>query len=124
MQPASVVVGWSIPTSGHEAFRWTSDGGTVGLGKLLNVYGAQSFAYDVSADGSVVVGRSSSASGREAFRWTSDGGMVGLGDLPGGSFYSGAWGVSAETDLMKLIGQQEMVGRRVHMADGEMSLLP
>ena len=37
---------------------------------------------------------------------------------------SRAWGVSAETDLMKLIGQQEMVGRRVHMADGEMSLLP
>ena len=56
----------------------------------------ESYAYDISADGSVVVGQSYSSSGREAFRWTADGGMTGLGDLPGGTFSSDAYGVSAD----------------------------
>jgi probable HAF family extracellular repeat protein len=74
----SVVVG----RSSDQAFRWTSNGGMVGLGDLPG----GSFdggAIGVSADGSVVVGRSSSNSFTEAFRWTSGGGMVGLGILPG-----------------------------------------
>lgn len=36
----------------------------------------------------------------EAFRWTSSGGMVGLGDLPGGSFNSLAFGVSADGSVV------------------------
>src|SRR5262245_25705618 len=56
--------------------------------------GGVSSALDVSADGSVVVGVSDFGSGPEAFRWTEAGGMVGLGDLPGGDFWSLAWGVS------------------------------
>src|SRR5215510_13238247 len=50
----------------------------------------------VSANGSVVVGQSHSASGFEVVRWTSSTGMVALGDLAGGSFYSGASGISAD----------------------------
>jgi probable HAF family extracellular repeat protein len=65
----------------------------VGLGDLAG--GAvNSYARDVSADGSVIVGVSSAAR-YEAFRWTSAGGMASLGDFPGGSF-SQAAGVSAD----------------------------
>lgn len=76
----SVVVGIYTGDGGLEAFRWTSDGGKVGLGVLSG--DTQSAAFAVSADGSVVVGNSTGLQGKsEAFRWTSDGGMVGLGDL-------------------------------------------
>jgi len=47
-----------------------------------------------------VVGGGTSDSGSEAFRWTSGGGMVGLGDLPGGSFSSSAYGVSADGSVV------------------------
>jgi probable HAF family extracellular repeat protein len=90
----SVVVGQSN-ASGVEAFRWTSDGGVVGLGDLPGEI-FDSVALGVSADGSVVVGSSNGASGNEAFRWTSEGGMVGLGDLAGGTFNSRASAVSAD----------------------------
>jgi probable HAF family extracellular repeat protein len=86
----SVLVGGSSPSvdgfygAEAEAFRWTSDGGMVGLGYLPGG-DFHSAASDVSADGSVVVGTSrASVDGfyvAEAFRWTSDGGMVGLGML-------------------------------------------
>ncbi len=100
----SVIVGNSFvgPNSymgSMEAFRWSSDGGLVGLGDLPGG-DLHSSVGDVSADGSVVVGKSLSASGMEAFRWTSDGGMVGLGDLPGGSFLSRATGVSADGSVV------------------------
>jgi probable HAF family extracellular repeat protein len=52
-----------------EAFRWTREGGMVGLGGSPG-----SEAYDVSADGSVVVG----ASGPGAFRWTAATGSVAI----------------------------------------------
>ena len=62
-------------------YRWTSDGGMVGLGMLPgHVY---SEARGVSGDGSVVVGISDSddnVGGAEAFRWTS-GGMERLWDV-------------------------------------------
>ena len=98
----SVVVGQSNSSSGlFEPFRWTSNGGMVGLGDLPG----GSFSDDdnepiVSANGSVVVGQSNSSSGFEAFRWTNEGGMVGLGDLPGGTFASSAWGVSADGSVV------------------------
>jgi probable HAF family extracellular repeat protein len=72
----------------------------------------ESFAFDVSADGSTVVGRSSSIAEVydsseddylqseviEAFRWTKEGGMEGLG-LLGGDF-SSAYGVSADGSVV------------------------
>lgn len=98
----AVVVGQSSSANGLEAFRWTADGGIVGLGDLPGgVF--ESSASGVSADGSVVVGSgnmTSVGSGTEAFRWTSQGGMVGLGDLPGGLFVSGAAGVSADGSVV------------------------
>jgi probable HAF family extracellular repeat protein len=84
----------------NEAFRWTRDGGMVGLGDLPGG-SFESSATAVSADGSVIVGYSNSAfSTLEAFRWTSGGGMVGLRDLPGGSSYSVAWGVSPDGSVI------------------------
>lgn len=65
-----------------------------GLGFLPG--GGESFAFDVSPDGSAVVGRSAlSGDDREAFLWTPAGGLIALGELPGGSYYSSAYGVSA-----------------------------
>jgi probable HAF family extracellular repeat protein len=90
-----VVVGQSNSASGGEAFRWTTDGGMVGLGIL---YDTNSTATGVSTDGSVVVGSSGSTASStfsEAFRWTTDGGMIGLGGLPG-SGISNARDVSAD----------------------------
>jgi|GEM_PF-1050939 len=93
----SVVVGFSVsPVFGEEAFRWTKDGGMVGLGGTR--------AHGVSADGSVVVGSrdvsDEMTAFSEAFRWTSDGGMVGLGSLPGGGLPSNANGVSADGSVV------------------------
>jgi uncharacterized membrane protein len=76
----------------------------VGLGRLRNHI--DSYAYDVSADGSVVVGWSgtgihsdpypmSGVPGDEAFLWTEPGGMVGLGYLPGHG-WSQAYAISAD----------------------------
>ncbi len=97
----SVVVGTSFAYGyGYEAFRWTSDGGMVGLDDLP---GGEFFskATGVSADGSVIAGTSFfSGSRNEAFGWTSDGGMVGLGDLPGGGFWSRATSVSADGSVI------------------------
>lgn len=67
----------------REAFRWTSEGGMVGLGSYPDG-DVESDARDISADGRVVVGSAPRGSNSEAFRWTSETGMVGLGFLPGG----------------------------------------
>jgi len=91
----TTVVGRSTSAQGSEAFRWTSDGGMVGLGDLPGLT-FSSTAWGCSADGSVVAGEGTSESGNEAFRWISDSGMTGLGDLPGGPFGSRAHGISAD----------------------------
>ena len=93
------IIAASAASVDYEAFRWTSDGGMVGLGDLAGG-SFDSEAFGVSDDGSTVVGTSSSASGYEAFRWTSGGGMVGLGDLAGGSFLSIANGVSDDGSIV------------------------
>lgn len=85
----SVVVGESSSTSGLEAFRWTSEGGMIGLGLLPGR--SWSSARAASADGSVVVGKSAP----EAFRWTAAEGMVALG-FPG----TAARGVSADGSVV------------------------
>ncbi len=67
-----VVVG----SAGGEAYRWTSSGGTEGLGYLPG-FDSSSTATSVSADGNIIVGDSQ----RVPFRWTADGGMVALNEL-------------------------------------------
>ncbi|CAG0952928.1 hypothetical protein PHYC_00299 [Phycisphaerales bacterium] len=71
----SVIVGWSRSMNslnGTEAFRWTAATGMVPLGDLAG--GAfQSWAYDVSGDGSVVVGRASIAGPCGPFGCNSEG---------------------------------------------------
>jgi len=99
-------MGDGFSDSGREAFRWTQDGGMVGLSDLPGG-NFSSRALDVSADGNVVVGVGHSASGYEAFRWTQDGGMVGLGDLPGGSFHSNAYAVSADGSVVVGFGDTD-----------------
>ncbi len=43
--------------------------------------------------------------GSEAFHWTQAGGMVGLGDLPGGTFGSRAFFVSADGSVVWPMGR-------------------
>ncbi|MFT5721355.1 MAG: putative HAF family extracellular repeat protein [Motiliproteus sp.] len=62
----------------NEAFRWTAEGGMVGLGMLDTA--TSGYATDVSADGAVVVGSNYTPDGDVAFRWTPDGGMVSVVD--------------------------------------------
>jgi probable HAF family extracellular repeat protein len=101
----STVVGYSSSASSsasglYEAFRWTRDGGMVGLGDLPG-FNVSSVAFGVSGDGSVVVGGGNEEGGSaEGFRWTSAGGMVGLGDLPGGTFVSRAFSVSSDGSVV------------------------
>jgi len=60
-----------------------------------------SFAYDVSADGSVISGQSQSGNFNvEPTRWTEAGGMVGLGDLPGGLFYALGFAISGDGSII------------------------
>ena len=74
-----------------------------GLGFLPG--GTESYARDVSGDGSVVVGYgfippgNSPTTGFRAFRWTSAGGMENLGTLPGGT-YSAGRAVSADGSVI------------------------
>ncbi len=95
----TVVVGRSDSASGDEAFRWTSASGMVGLGDLPGGY-FDSYAYDVTPDGSIVVGWGYPASNiPEAFMWTQASGMVGLGGLPNASYSTGR-SVSADGSVV------------------------
>jgi probable HAF family extracellular repeat protein len=69
----TIVVG----LSDSYAYRWTQDVGVQSLGVLAA--GTNSFAYDISADGT-----SEATDGRFAFRWTEQDQMVSLGVLDGG----------------------------------------
>ena len=81
----SVVVGRASSPNllGGEAFRWTAEGGMVGLGSLSALIPGSS-AIAASHDGSVIVGSSNFGAGTQAFRWTTETGIVGLGTLSGG----------------------------------------
>jgi probable HAF family extracellular repeat protein len=75
----------------------------VALGDLPGSFDhPQSYASDVSANGSAIVGRGSStaAINAETFLWTPDTGLMPLGDLPDGSFGSYATGVSADGSVI------------------------
>ncbi|NOX57722.1 MAG: PEP-CTERM sorting domain-containing protein [Planctomycetes bacterium] len=99
----STVIGYKQPAGRREAMRWEG-GQSFALGHLPNLPGSvrNSLARAASASG-VTVGRSTSAASGpglfEAFRWEG-GTMAGLGDLPGGTFYSEAWGVSANGSIV------------------------
>ncbi len=83
----------------REAFRWTPDGGMVGLGFLGGQdHRKRSGANAVSADGSVIVGYTSTDNDNLslAFRWTESTGMVLLTDLPGGRDSTGVSDVSSD----------------------------
>ena len=91
----SIVVGYRL----SNAFRWTGTGG----GELGVLPGHnESFAFDVSADGTVVVGSSEDdeLDLAEAYRWTAAAGMVGIGDLAGGANKSVARSVSADGSVV------------------------
>jgi probable HAF family extracellular repeat protein len=85
-----------------QAFRWTRQGGMVGLGVVSG--GNRSEAFAASFDGSVIVGNSSErlSSGiiqnQQGFRWTSSG-MVGLG-IPSGASGTQGRAVSAEGSVI------------------------
>lgn len=64
-----------------------------GLGFLDGGF-KSSYPAAISGDGTTVVGGGYSRNGAEAFVWTQSSGMVGIGDLPGGTFYSRAFGVT------------------------------
>jgi probable HAF family extracellular repeat protein len=98
----AIVVGTSESGTGMEAFRWTSVGGMVGLGRLHGEnYQSGSAANGISSDGSVVVGYGFTTSGySEAMRWTSASGMVGLGHLPTGSVASLAYATSSDGSVV------------------------
>ena len=118
---ASVVIGygssalsWESYEGATEAFRWTNDGGMVGLGDLPGGY-FDSVECAVSSDGQVIVGKGSSTASfasfegaTEAFLWTNDGGMVGLGDLLGGHFWSVANAVSSDGKVVVGGGHAEV----------------
>ncbi len=112
---------WSELTdgSGAHAFRWTEAEGMVSLGSLPGGE-CESVAMGVSADGSIIVGKAMSVAGRTgpptvAFRWTAAEGMVGLGDLPGGDFYSEAYGVSADGSVIVGYSSSAASGPYPHM---------
>lgn len=82
------VAGYSTNSSNQmRAVRWTQAGGTQDLGVLPGF--TNSWALDVSGDGSTVVGRlegSGDSSSVRAFRWNSQGGLQNLGKLPAYSY--------------------------------------
>jgi probable HAF family extracellular repeat protein len=77
------------------------------LGFLDPLSNGPSLAFAVSPDGNVVVGESNSDQGIQAFAWTEQLGMHGLGDLPGGAFFSAAYGVSRAGRRMVIVGASE-----------------
>ncbi|MHC4441635.1 MAG: hypothetical protein ACYTA5_03490 [Planctomycetota bacterium] len=102
----SVIVGYSLSTSGNQAFRWTQEEGMIGLGNLPGGY--VSAAENASADGSVIVGSAFATPGPEAFRWTQEEGMVGLGNLPSGIRSWFAMGVSDDGSV--IVGDGRITG--------------
>src|SRR3954469_16033504 len=70
----TVVGRFDLPT---KAFKWTSSGGIVNLGKIVSASNPDpaTMAFDASFDGSVIVGKSDN----QAFRWSQSTGLVPMG---------------------------------------------
>jgi probable HAF family extracellular repeat protein len=71
----AVITGMATSNRGVEAFRWTEEGGMLGLGGLPGEL-VQSIPSDLSADGSSIVGQTAKGRGGTPFRWTQAEGMV------------------------------------------------
>ncbi len=100
----NVVVGETVSPTGFEAFRWTLEGGIVGLGTFPNPGGfPASLARGCSDDGSVIVGGSALPNSLNEdgspFRWTQETGLVFLGSL-GGTDGGVARGVSSDGSVV------------------------
>jgi len=97
-----IVVGQSSSSIGPEAYRWTQEGGMVGLGMFPSPVGRSSHAYGLSANGDVVVGYSLlNNHHNEGFRWTQTASLVGLGYFSGGTIIeSYAFGTSADGSVV------------------------
>jgi len=101
----SIIVGWgSSVSASKEAFRWTQSTGMVGLGGLTDgadsIVRSNSFAYNVSGDGSTIVGIAGVCN--KAFRWTKETGMVaisGCGGKANAASYDGSIVVGHFTSL-------------------------
>ena len=100
----SVIVGWSIYDGGDvtpcEAFMWTEEEEMQRLGRWPGH--EESFAHDISEDGSVIVGYSAkwdypSMEEAIAVRWTEESGIESLGTLSGDE---AAFGVSADGSVV------------------------
>lgn len=116
-----VVVGHSSSASGVEAFRY-ADGVMTGLGDLPGKSPFESYAYDVSADGSVIVGRSGgygAGSQRQGFRFA-NGVMAGLGFLPGVVPVQASAANGVSDDGLVIVGQSTSPAgsRAVVLANG------
>jgi probable HAF family extracellular repeat protein len=94
----SVVVGLAWYCPGAEGFKWTKEGGIVGLG---HPNGASSRATGISADGTTIVGywEDSTQGFRQPVRWVSGSSEdLFLGNIPGEA-------IAASTDGSQIVGQ-------------------
>jgi uncharacterized membrane protein len=113
----SILVGKSDSFNVWEAFRWSQDGGIIGLVGSLGVgYDAfETWAYAVSGDGTCVVGNMyrklpGGSNQNDAFRWTTATGIQAIGELPelvpsGLSFYAAE---DANADGSIVVGSGQM----------------
>lgn len=87
-----------IVTDTGKSYRWISGMTLEPLGGLPTDPGNPEHvsAISVSAAGDVIAGWASSGWTEQAFRWTQETGTVSIGDLPGGSPYSRASGMSSD----------------------------
>lgn len=114
----AVVVGrGSSPAIGNVAFRWTSQGGMVGLPDFVGGPVAAA-ANAISGDGHITVGYATSDTGQEAATWNG-GGPIGLGDLDGGAFESSALAISFDGGVIvgygtTDVGQEAFVWDAIH----------
>lgn len=125
--------GYFLLYQSSHAFRWTEEGGMVGLGSLIS--GGNSEARAVNAAGDVVVGSAQDGPDQviegdgfiihrqstSAFRWTQSGGMVSLGKLHGG-FDSYARAVNATGDVV--VGEAEDGAISIPPTNSQNVLLP
>jgi uncharacterized membrane protein len=99
----SVIVGQIVSPGRYEAYRWTEQGGMVGLGDLTDNSPDDPFrshATDVSADGSIVVGVGYANGVDKAFRWTADTGMVPINSRIWPQYGTYAYGISADGSVI------------------------